>query len=94
MRIIFRASWGPIRDLRRWVPPAPGKIPRRVSGRESCAVWDRTRKVVERASSKPPPRARDDMAEIVGMGRAERAEKVARRVVRKDLVLTTECQQG
>ena len=51
------------------------------------AVEARTRKVVLRASSKPPPRAREEMALMVGIGRAERGERVVRRVGRKWLVL-------
>ena len=45
------------------------------------------RKVVLRASSKPPPRAREEMALMVGMGRAERVLRVRRRDVRKWVVL-------
>jgi hypothetical protein len=62
-------------------------MPRRVSGRPTVALEVRTRKWVERASSRPPPRAREDMALMVGMGRAERAEKVPRRLARKSAVL-------
>jgi hypothetical protein len=42
---------------------------------------------VHRASSRPPPRAVEEMALMVGMGRAERAVKVARRLERKAVVL-------
>jgi len=42
---------------------------------------------VQSASSRPPPRAVEEMALIVGMGRAERAVKVARRFERKAVVL-------
>lgn len=45
------------------------------------------RKVVLRASSRPPPRAREEMAVMLGMGRAERAVRVARRAARKVWVL-------
>jgi hypothetical protein len=62
-------------------------MPRRVSGRPTTALEVRTRKWVERASSRPPPRAREEMALMVGMGRSERAEKVPRRLVRKSAVL-------
>ncbi len=48
---------------------------------------ERTRKCVARASSSPPPRAMEGMAEIVGIGRVEREVKVARRVVRNAAVL-------
>lgn len=47
----------------------------------------RTRRWVERASSSPPPRAREEMAEIVGTGRLERAVKVPRRLERNSSVL-------
>lgn len=62
-------------------------IARRVSGRPIVAVEARRRKVVLRASSNPPPRAREEMALMVGMGRAERVERVVRRVERKWEVL-------
>lgn len=42
---------------------------------------------MHRASSRPPPRAVEEMALMVGMGRAERAVKVARRLERKAAVL-------
>ena len=45
------------------------------------------RRWVERASSRPPPRAREFMAVRVGMGREARAVRVLRRVWRKVLVL-------
>jgi hypothetical protein len=69
------------------VPPAPGIMPRRVSGRAICAVEERTRRCVQRASSRPPPRAREEIAEMVGMGRVERAVKVVRRLRRNAAVL-------
>lgn len=43
----------------------------------------KTRKVVERASSKPPPRAREERAVMEGMGRLEMSRRVRRRFVRK-----------
>ena len=46
-----------------------------------------TRIEVQRASSSPPPSARDEMAAIVGIGRFERLVKVFRRPARKDFVL-------
>lgn len=82
-----RARGMPIRAGRRWVPPAPGMMPRRVSGRPTSALEERTRKWVDRASSRPPPRAREEMAEMVGMGRAEREARVVRRVRRNAAVL-------
>lgn len=69
------------------MPPAPGMIPRRVSGSPTVAVEARTRKCVHRANSRPPPRARDDMAEMVGMGRMERLVNVVRRFRRNAWVL-------
>lgn len=42
---------------------------------------------MERASSRPPPRAREDTAEIVGIGRLERVVKVPRRFARNCAVL-------
>jgi hypothetical protein len=62
-------------------------MPRRVSGRPTVALEERTRKWVDSASSRPPPRAREEMAEIVGIGRVERAVKVVRRLRRNAAVL-------
>lgn len=42
---------------------------------------------MQRASSRPPPRAVEEMALMLGMGREDRAVKVARRFVRKAVVL-------
>jgi hypothetical protein len=70
----------PIRPGRRYVPPAPGMMPRRVSGRPTIAVDARTRMCVQRASSRPPPSAVEEMALMVGMGREERALNVLRRL--------------
>ena len=69
------------------MPPAPGMIASLVSGRPTVALEARRRKVLLRASSKPPPRASEEMALMVGMGRRERVVRVVRRVVRKVLVL-------
>lgn len=77
----------PIKDGRRKVPPAPGMIASLVSGRATVDVEPKTRKVVVRASSRPPPNATEETAEIVGMGRRERRVNVSRRVVRKCFVL-------
>lgn len=76
-----------MRAGRRWVPPAPGMMPRRVSGRPTVALELRTRKCVERASSSPPPSATEEMAEMVGMGRLDRDVRVLRRFVRNSAVL-------
>ena len=69
------------------MPPAPGMMPRRVSGRPTVALELRTRKCVERASSRPPPRATEEIAEMVGMGRLDSDVKVLRRFVRNSAVL-------
>lgn len=73
----------PTRAGKRYVPPAPGTIARRVSGRPTVADEEKIRNEVVRASSRPPPNAVEEMALMVGMGRVEIAVKVARRVVRK-----------
>lgn len=72
---------------RRKVPPAPGMMPSLVSGRPTVALEERTRKWVERASSRPPPRAREEIAEIVGIWRLERSVKAPRRSERNLAVL-------
>tara|TARA_R110002060_G_scaffold16167_1_gene22482 strand:+ start:404 stop:601 length:198 start_codon:yes stop_codon:yes gene_type:complete len=64
-------------------------MPRRVSGSPTCAVEEKTRRVVQRASSRPPPRARELTALMVGIGRIERAVNVLRRLERKAAVLQT-----
>lgn len=87
VRTRSRALGRPISAGRRNVPPAPGIMPRRVSGRPTVAVDARTRKCVERASSRPPPRAIEDMALIVGMGRFEIFVNVPRRFARNSEVL-------
>jgi hypothetical protein len=58
-----------------------------VSGSATVDVEPKTRKVVVRASSRPPPNATEEIAEMVGMGRRERRVKVSRRVVRNCFVL-------
>lgn len=62
-------------------------MPSRVSGRPTIEVEAHTRIVVHRASSRPPPRAVEEIAEMVGMGRRDRALKVERRFERKASVL-------
>jgi hypothetical protein len=42
---------------------------------------------VQSANSRPPPRAMEEIALIVGIGREERAVKVLRRLERKAAVL-------
>jgi hypothetical protein len=65
-----------MRNGRRYVPPAPGMIASLVSGRATSAEEPKTRMCVESASSNPPPSASEEMAEIVGMGRASMALNV------------------
>lgn len=69
------------------MPPAPGRMARRVSGRATREEVVKRRREVVRASSRPPPRAREERAERVGMGRVVIWVKVARRVWRKWAVL-------
>ncbi len=69
------------------MPPAPGIMPRRVSGRPMVAVVAKIRRVVARASSRPPPRAGAERAVRVGRGRVERVVRVVRRVERKWVTL-------
>ena len=58
-----------------------------VSGKATVDVDPKTLKVVVRASSRPPPNATEEIAEMVGMGRRESRVNVSRRVVRKCFVL-------
>ena len=58
-----------------------------VSGWPTTAEDPKTRRVVQRPSSKPPPSATDEMAVMVGIGRVERSVKVFLRPVRNSLVL-------
>ena len=60
------------------MPPPPGMMARRVSGRATVAVELKTRKWVQRASSRPPPKALLEMAEMVGMGSWARRVNVER----------------
>jgi hypothetical protein len=69
------------------VPPAPGMMARRVSGRATVALEAKTRSDAHRASSRPPPKASEETAAMEGMGSVERRVKVARRCVRKARVL-------
>ena len=48
---------GPISRASRWVPPAPGMTPSRISGWPSLALSASTRKSARSASSHPPPSA-------------------------------------
>ena len=71
----------------RYVPPAPGMMPKRVSGRATCAVEAKTRMWVVRASSRPPPNASEARAVMVGMGSREMEANVPLRSARKAAVL-------
>lgn len=74
-----------------YVPPAPGMIAKRVSGRATVAVEANTRMCVVRANSRPPPNAGAASAVIVGMDRLAIEAKVPRREARKFAVLSN-CQ--
>lgn len=76
VRIISMARASPMRRRSRYVPPAPGMMARRLSGMPTVAAAEKTRKVEARASSRPPPSAMEDIAEMEGMGREERFLKV------------------
>jgi len=65
-------------------------IPRRVSGSPTWAVEAKTRRCVQSANSRPPPRAREETALIVGMGREESSANVLLRLSRKLAVLFEE----
>jgi hypothetical protein len=84
-----RARERPINAGRRYVPPAPGRIARRVSGSATVVVEAKTRICVVRASSRPPPNAGAASAEIVGIGSCEIDANVPRNVVRKLDVLAS-----
>jgi hypothetical protein len=60
---------------------------RRVSGRPTALEDAKTRRCVHSASSRPPPSARDEMAEMVGISREARFLKVERSLRRKSSVL-------
>ena len=77
------ARAGPTRRARRWVPPPPGMMPRRISGWPSLAVSDTSRKSQASASSQPPPRAGPAMAAIVTLGMAATADSASRNRARR-----------
>lgn len=69
----------PINRTNRWVPPAPGIIPKEVSGNPTLAmVLDATRMSVAKANSKPPPTATPSMTLMVGMGNLATRSNVIR----------------
>ena len=59
---------GPISRGSRWVPPAPGMMPSRISGWPTLAFSPSTRKSAHRASSRPPPSAYPVIAAMTGLG--------------------------
>ena len=60
----------PIARARRWVPPAPGMIPRVISGWPNSAVSEATIRSQSRASSQPPPKANPETAATIGVRQA------------------------
>ena len=64
----------PIRRASRWVPPLPGIMPSRISGRANCVRVVARRISVARAISKPTPKQYPSTAVITGLG--ERAGAV------------------
>ena len=60
----------PTARARRWVPPAPGMIPRLISGWPKVASSAATSMSQAMASSAPPPRAKPRTAAIVGVATA------------------------
>lgn len=81
VRIKSLALLTPIRAGSLYVPPAPGMAASFTSGTPTTAVEAKTRNVVQRASSNPPPIAREETALMVGMGRFDRSVKVFRQLV-------------
>mmetsp|Transcript_15583 Transcript_15583/g.35109 ORF Transcript_15583/g.35109 Transcript_15583/m.35109 type:complete len:230 (-) Transcript_15583:37-726(-) len=67
----------------RCVPPAPGMMPRAVSGRPRMALAPATRISHARASSNPPPSAAPSMTAMVGKGVVAMAWKVPRSLLTK-----------
>ena len=61
------ALLGPMRRGRRWVPPAPGTMPRPTSERASSAWSAAMRKSQAKDILNPPPSARPLMAPMVGI---------------------------
>lgn len=62
-------------------------IARRVSGRPTMVEELKTRKWVVRPSSRPPPRATEEIEEIVGIGSAEMSRNVPRSLARNSPTL-------
>jgi hypothetical protein len=79
VKIMSLARLTPINAGRRKVPPAPGMMANLVSGRPTIADEPKTRNVVHSPSSKPPPNAVEEIADMVGIGRFASSVKVDRR---------------
>ena len=75
VKMMSFARAGPTRRGRRWVPPPPGMMPRRISGWPNRARSDATRKSHARASSHPPPSATPLTAAIVARGMSATARQ-------------------
>src|SRR5919106_1988121 len=75
MRSLARA--GPTSLGRRWVPPAPGMMPRSISGCPIRASSAANRKSAHMASSHAPPSAYPVMAAMVTTGRSSTALKTS-----------------
>lgn len=69
------------------MPPAPGMMASLVSGNATVAVELKTRKLVLRASSRPPPNALLDIAEMDGIGSWDRRVNVPRSFARNTATL-------
>ena len=50
------------------MPPAPGTMPRDILGRMAVTTVEKTWRVVQRASSRRPPRTIEERAAMVGYG--------------------------
>lgn len=61
-----------------------------VSGSPTIAFDPKTRKVVHSPSSKPPPKAVEEMAAIEGIGNFESSVNVDRRSLRNSFVLASD----
>src|SRR5436190_186160 len=67
VRMSSFARYFPTARVRRCVPPAPGMIPRLISGWPNCAVSEATMMSQIIASSQPPPRAYPETAAMIGV---------------------------
>ena len=71
------ARAGPTSRANRWVPPAPGITPSRISGWPRVASSATTRQSQASASSQPPPRAYPVTEATTGLGIRATASKAA-----------------